>query len=96
APGVLDGELLVRGDFQGGEAASFNALQQRLGRKTVSPAMLRDFPAFVRLYDILFDGPEDLRPQPWTERRIRLETFMSRLDRDRFDLSPLVDVSDFA
>ncbi|MBA4758440.1 cisplatin damage response ATP-dependent DNA ligase [Sphingosinicella sp.] len=95
-PGVLDGELLVRGDFQGGEAASFNALQQRLGRKTVSPAMLRDFPAFVRLYDILFDGPEDLRPQPWTERRIRLETFMSRLDRDRFDLSPLVDVSDFA
>lgn len=96
APGVLDGELLVRGDFQGGEAASFNALQQRLGRKTVSPAILRDFPAFVRLYDILFDGPEDLRPQPWTERRIRLETFMSRLDRDRFDLSPLVDVSDFA
>ena len=96
APGVLDGELLVRGDFQGGEAASFNALQQRLGRKTVSPAMLRDFPAFVRLYDILFDGPEDLRPQPWTERRIRLETFMSRLDRDRFDLSPLVDASDFA
>lgn len=96
APGVIDGELLVRGDFQGGEAASFNALQQRLGRKTVSPAMLRDFPAFVRVYDILFDGPEDLRPQPWTERRIRLETFMSRLDRDRFDLSPLVDVSDFA
>ena len=96
APGVLDGELLVRGDFQGGEAASFNALQQRLGRKTVSPAILRDFPAFVRLYDILFDGPEDLRPQPWTERRIRLETFMSRLDRDRFDLSPLVDASDFA
>ena len=95
-PGVLDGELLVRGDVQGGEAASFNALQQRLGRKTVSSAMLRDFPAFVRLYDILFDGPEDLRPQPWTERRIRLETFMSRLDRDRFDLSPLVDVRDFA
>lgn len=95
-PGVLDGELLVRGDVQGGAAASFNALQQRLGRKTVSPAMLRDFPAFVRLYDILFDGPEDQRPQPWTERRIRLESFTSRLDRDRFDLSPLVDVPDFA
>jgi len=38
-PAVLDGELLVRGNQQGGEAggaASFNALQQRLGRKTVS------------------------------------------------------------
>jgi DNA ligase 1 len=38
-PAVLDGELLVRGSHQGGEsggAASFNALQQRLGRKTVS------------------------------------------------------------
>lgn len=34
--GVIDGELLVRGTDQGGEAASFNALQKRLGRKTVS------------------------------------------------------------
>ena len=52
-PGVFDGELLVKGEFQGGEAASFNALQQRLGRKIVSAKMLADYPAFVRLYDIL-------------------------------------------
>ena len=61
---MLDGELLVKGAFQGGGdggAASFNALQQRLGRKTVSAKMLGDYPAFVRLYDILFDGAEDLR-----------------------------------
>ena len=38
------------------QAASFNALQQRLGRKTVSAKMQGQFPAFVRLYDILFDG----------------------------------------
>ncbi|MBV9749474.1 MAG: ATP-dependent DNA ligase, partial [Acetobacteraceae bacterium] len=43
-PGVLDGELLVKGEFQGGEAASFNALQQRLGRKVVSARMLADYP----------------------------------------------------
>ena len=65
-PGVLDGELMVKGEFQGGAeegggAASFNALQQRLGRKVVSAKMLADYPAFVRLYDILFDGAEDLR-----------------------------------
>ncbi len=44
----------AKGDGQGG-AASFNALQQRLGRKTVSKAMLADYPAFVRLYDILIE-----------------------------------------
>ncbi len=95
-PGVLDGELMVKGEFQGGEAASFNALQQRLGRKLVSGKMLSDYPAFVRLYDILFDGSEDLRPLPWSERRKRLESFAGQLDRDRFDVSALIDVEDFA
>ncbi len=94
-PGVVDGELLVKGEFQGGEAASFNALQQRLGRKVVSARMLADFPAFVRLYDILFDGPEDLREQSWTERRARLEAFMPRLDPERFDLSQVIEAGDF-
>ena len=96
ARGVLDGELLVRGDQQGGEAASFNALQQRLGRKQVSAKMQADYPAFVRLYDILFDGTEDLRERPWTERRARLEVFSVGLDPDRFDVSALIDAADFA
>ncbi|UVO54700.1 cisplatin damage response ATP-dependent DNA ligase [Sphingomonas sp. SUN039] len=94
--GVFDGELLVRGAFQGGEAASFNALQQRLGRKAVSAKMLTDYPAFVRLYDVLFDGLEDLRALPWTERRARLESVMSRFDSDRFDISAIIDAADFA
>ena len=94
-PGVFDGELLVRGAFQGGEAASFNALQQRLGRKIVSPAMLQDYPAFVRIYDILFDGDEDLRVLPWTQRRQRLEKTMPRFDATRFDLSAIIDAADF-
>jgi DNA ligase 1 len=99
--GVLDGELLVRGsdqgvaDLHGGAAASFNALQQRLGRKNVSQKMLGTYPAFVRLYDILFDGGEDLRELAWTERRARLETFVPRLDPERFDLSQLIDAGSF-
>jgi DNA ligase-1 len=93
--GVLDGELLVRGDFQGGEAASFNALQQRLGRKKVSGKMLEDYPAFVRLYDILLDGEEDLRALPWTERRVRLEAFAPKLDPQRFDISTVIEAADF-
>ena len=98
--GAVDGELLVKGEAQGGAleeggAASFNALQQRLGRKVVSAKMLAEFPAFVRLYDILVDGEEDLRALPWTARRQRLETFAARLDPDRFDLSRVIEATDF-
>jgi DNA ligase-1 len=100
-PGVLDGEMLVRGsdqgvaDVHGGAAASFNALQQRLGRKVVSAKMLGSYPAFVRLYDILFDGEEDLRELPWEQRRTRLEAFAKRLDPERFDVSQLIDALTF-
>ncbi len=97
---VLDGELLVRGSAQGadrhgGAAASFNALQQRLGRKNVSARIQGEYPAFVRFYDILFDGEEDLRPLPWTERRARLERFVTKLDPQRFDLSQLIEAESF-
>jgi DNA ligase-1 len=99
-PGVLDGELMVKGDAQGsateeGGAASFNALQQRLGRKLVSAKMLAEAPAFVRLYDILYDGEEDLRALPWEARRPRLEAFATRLDPGRFDLSTVIAAEDF-
>ena len=98
--GVVDGELLVKGGFQGAEehggaAASFNALQQRLGRKVVSQRLLSDYPAFVRLYDILIDGREDVRALPWSERRARLETVVPKLDPERFDLSALIQARDF-
>ena len=88
---VLDGELLVARD--GGppyEAAPFNDLQQRLNRKTVTAALQRRHPAFVRLYDMLYDGPEDLRPLPFDRRRKRLEGWYAAAPRPRLDLSPLI------
>jgi DNA ligase 1 len=100
APGVLDGELMVKGEAQGaeehgGSVASFNALQQRLNRKAVTPRMLSDYPAFVRLYDMLFEAQEDVRELPWSERRARLERFAAQLDPDRFDVSALIEAQDF-
>ncbi len=97
-PAVLDGELLVRGNAQGGEeggAASFNALQQRLGRKTVSKKMLTQAPAFVRLYDVLMLEGEDLRERAWDKRRSALEALMARLSANHFDLSQIVEARDF-
>lgn len=98
-PAVLDGELLVRGSHQGGAAggaASFNALQQRLGRKTVSKKMLAESPAFVRLYDLLAADGEDLRGLEWTQRRKHLEALVPHLPDSHFDLSQLVEARDFA
>ena len=94
-PAALDGELLVRGTAQAGDAASFNALQQRLGRKSPSARLMRDAPAFVRLYDALAIGKQDLRQNPWHQRRAALEALVPQLDPARFDLSPLVEAPDW-
>ncbi len=84
---VLDGELLV---LRAGQVAPFNDLQQRLGRKTVTAKLLRDHPAHVRVYDMLFEGEEDLRGLPFDARRRRLEAWMARLRPARLDLSELL------
>ena len=84
---TLDGELLVVRD---GEAAPFNDLQQRLNRKTPTQKLLHDFPAAVRLYDILREGAEDFRGLTFAERRQRLEAWHARAPRPGLDLSPLV------
>ncbi len=87
AEATLDGELLVLRD---GEVAPFNDLQQRLNRKTPTAKHLRDYPAVVRLYDLLRDGAKDLRPLPFVERRRRLEAWYAREERPCLDLSPLI------
>ena len=84
---VLDGELLVR---RGDEVAPFNDLQQRLNRKVATAKLMEQFPAFLRLYDILFAGREDLRPLPFATRRARLESWFAAIEPAGLDLSPLV------
>jgi DNA ligase-1 len=84
---VLDGELLVLRD---GAIAPFADLQQRLNRKSVTAKMMKEFPVAVRLYDILFDGDEDLRPLPFDQRRLRLERWYARANPDRMDVSELI------
>ena len=86
-PGAIDGELLIMRDRR---VQSFNVLQQRLNRKTVTAKLMTDFPVHLRAYDLLADGDEDLRERPFAERRARLERFVARLGDERVDLSPLI------
>ena len=85
--GVLDGELLVMRD---GEVAPFADLQQRLNRKAPSQKMQQAFPVGVRLYDLLFDGADDVRPLPFDERRRRLELWFDANRPARMDLSEMI------
>ncbi|HTW69383.1 MAG TPA: cisplatin damage response ATP-dependent DNA ligase [Acetobacteraceae bacterium] len=88
---VLDGELLVmRNGPQGPIIAPFGDLQQRLNRKAVTARMMQDFPVGIRLYDILFDGAEDVRPLPFDARRARLESWYARVQPSRMDVSDLI------
>jgi DNA ligase-1 len=86
-PGALDGELLI---VREGRVQSFNVLQQRLNRKSVTTKLMVEFPAHLRAYDLIADGEQDLRTRPFTERRSLLETFVTRLADAHIDLSPLV------
>jgi DNA ligase-1 len=87
---VLDGELLVIRD---GQTAPFADLQQRLNRKVVSARMMTDYPVGIRLYDMLFEAAEDVRPLPFDVRRERLQAWYARTRPARMDLSELIRFS---
>ncbi|WP_299370622.1 ATP-dependent DNA ligase [uncultured Tateyamaria sp.] len=85
---VLDGELLAWGD---GVPQNFNALQKRIGRKTVPKALLRDAPVILYAYDLLEWGGVDYRQVPLAERRATLEKLCETLPTDApVKLSPTV------
>jgi DNA ligase-1 len=85
--GAIDGELLIMRERH---VQSFNTLQQRLNRKTVTAKMLREFPAHLRAYDLLFDKEGDVRDRPFVERRARLEALIGGLGDPRIDVSAIV------
>ena len=74
----LDGELLI---LREDRVQSFGVLQQRLNRKQVTAALLADFPAHIRAYDLLGLNGEDLRALPFAKRRQKLEAFVAEAHR---------------
>ena len=88
---VIDGEILAW-NAASGMPMTFNALQKRIGRKTVPKALLAEAPVILRAYDLLEDGGSDIRAQPFFRRRARLDALASRVpEAAPLRMSPLLD-----
>ena len=66
---VLDAEIIGERE---GRALPFNQFQQRLGRKAVTADVLRDVPAALIAFDLLYRDGDLLFARPLTERRALL------------------------
>ncbi|MGH8137144.1 MAG: ATP-dependent DNA ligase [Steroidobacteraceae bacterium] len=71
---VLDGELVA---WRDGAIRPFADLQQRIGRKKLSPAILKAVPVRFLAYDLLEQDYVDLRALSLRERRARLEALVA-------------------
>jgi DNA ligase-1 len=85
--GAVDGELLI---VRNGAVQSFNVLQQRLNRKTITPKLIAEYPAHIRAYDLISANGDDLRALAFVERRTHLESFIAQAASPQFDLSPQI------
>jgi DNA ligase-1 len=71
---VLDGEVLA---WDEAGVLPFARLQQRIGRRKLTPTVLRAAPARFLAYDLLERDGEDLRERPLRERRAALEALLA-------------------
>ena len=74
---VMDGEILP---FPDGAIGTFNDLQTRIGRKTVSKALLKKVPVILKVYDLLEWNGKDIRERPYRARRAFLKELVEGVD----------------
>ncbi|WP_371223049.1 ATP-dependent DNA ligase [Roseovarius sp. 2305UL8-3] len=90
---VIDGEVVAWDDSA---PMPFNALQKRIGRKTVPKKLLTDAPVIILAYDLLEEGGKDLRALPFAERRARLDAMLADLpEAAPVRPSPLIPFKDW-
>lgn len=90
---VIDGEIL---SWANGKVLPFARLQRRIGRKKLTRALLEETPAVLMAYDLLENEGQDIRNQPFCERRAQLEQLLRRLPASgAIVLSPLVEADDW-
>ena len=89
---VLDGEIMPSKD---GTPLPFAVLQTRIGRKNISKKQLTEAPVSFFAYDILEYESNDIRTEPMSVRRERLEKIVSDIQQQAgselpFYLSPVI------
>lgn len=85
---VIDAEILP---WLGGQVQPFAQLQRRIGRKTVSKAILNEVPVVLMAYDLLEHEGKDFREMPIEVRRARLEEVLKGTGWDgRIMASPIL------
>ena len=87
---VLDGEIIP---IKNGIPLAFGLLQKRIGRKSVGKKLLVEVPIHLIAYDLLELGCEDLRNQPISERREKLEKLLQHHPSPQIHLSEIVEFS---
>jgi DNA ligase 1 len=88
---VLDGEILAWRDEQ---PLRFGVLQHRIGRKDVTAAIREEAPVVFQAFDVLEWENQDIREQPLSERRAKLESLFQRFSRAMpFRLSQKIEAS---
>jgi DNA ligase 1 len=80
---VLDGEVVA---WKDGHVQPFALLQQRIGRKKLTAAILESVPVRFLAYDLLELGGKDFRAEALRDRRAQLEKILAAA-------SPLLQVS---
>ena len=85
-PVILDGEILAWSE-SANQALPFSELQKRLGRKKVSPQLIRDVPVVYMVFDLLFCGEELVIDRPLSERRRVLEQAFAAVPAGSFNVA---------
>ena len=80
---VLDGEIIP---FKEGKIGDFNALQKRIGRKTVTVKLKEEVPVVLMLYDILEWERKDVRVLPLHKRQKYLSALYQQVKNDNLPL----------
>ncbi|VTU16137.1 Putative DNA ligase-like protein/MT0965 [Variovorax sp. PBL-H6] len=84
---VLDGEVVV---WREDRVQPFAELQKRIGRKTLTPKLLREIPAVLLGYDLLEWQGRDLRALPQHERRVLLDDLIATVQHPALIASPML------
>ncbi|OYP35951.1 ATP-dependent DNA ligase [Rhodopirellula sp. MGV] len=95
---VIDGEILACAIDQDGNTAEvlpFSQLQRRIGRKRVGKKLLKEVPVVFHAFDLMEVSGNDIRQQPFRERRRQLQQVLNPIRHPNLCVTELIDGNDW-